>query len=178
MIFRGSLRHSVTEAHSPTTVHAAVNEVKPSGPCSPATPRGMLQIVQDNRRLRAPTWSPKHRTALHRNSHLLNTHHYQLTTASCIAAHQCSALVLTKKRRRRGRLARHLHHHRPGPRPTHPTQRLIVAHLDIPIPWPETRPAATTSDQPSHDLRLGDHPLSVLPGGYRVVVPSGRLRPP
>jgi len=85
---------------------------------------------------------------------------------------------LPKKRRRSGRLARHLHHHRPGPRPTHPTQRLIVAHLDIPIPWPETRPAATTSDQPSHDLRLGDHPLSVLPGGYRVVVPSGRLRPP
>jgi hypothetical protein len=24
----------------------------------------------------------------------------------------------------------------------------------------------------------GGHPLSVLPGGYRVVVPSGRLRPP
>jgi hypothetical protein len=68
---------------------------------------------------------------------------YRLTsTASYIAAHQCSALVLTKKRRRRGRLARHLHHHRPGPRPTHPTQRLIVAHLDIPIPWPETRQEA------------------------------------
>jgi hypothetical protein len=90
MIFRGSLRHSVTEAHSPTTVHAAVNEVKPSGPCSPATPRGMLQIVQDNRRLRAPTSSPKHRTALHRNSHLLNTHHYQLTKASYLVKQRIS----------------------------------------------------------------------------------------
>jgi Domain of unknown function (DUF4277)/Transposase DDE domain len=29
-----------------------------------------------------------------------------------------------------------------------PTQRLILAHLDIPLPWPETRPATTTSDQP------------------------------
>ncbi len=28
-----------------------------------------------------------------------------------------------------------------------PTQRLILAHLDIPLPWPETRPATTTSDQ-------------------------------
>lgn len=28
-----------------------------------------------------------------------------------------------------------------------PTQRLILAHLNIPLPWPETRPATTTSDQ-------------------------------
>ena len=28
-----------------------------------------------------------------------------------------------------------------------PTQRLILAHLDIPLPWPETRPTTTTSDQ-------------------------------
>ena len=27
-----------------------------------------------------------------------------------------------------------------------PTQRLILAHLDIPLPWPETRPTTTTSD--------------------------------
>lgn len=28
-----------------------------------------------------------------------------------------------------------------------PTQRLILAHLDIPLPWPETRHPATTSNQ-------------------------------
>jgi hypothetical protein len=29
-----------------------------------------------------------------------------------------------------------------------PTQRLILAHLDIPLPWPETHSTTTTSDQP------------------------------
>jgi hypothetical protein len=55
-----------------------------------------------------------------------------------------------------------------------PVQRLILAHLDIPLPWPETKGITTTFA----DRRL-DHPLcgklGLTPfGGHRVrwLVPS------
>ncbi|MGB8504536.1 hypothetical protein, partial [Mycobacterium sp.] len=35
-----------------------------------------------------------------------------------------------------------------------PTQRLILAHLDIPLPWPETHSATTTSKVTDLDPQL------------------------
>ena len=35
-----------------------------------------------------------------------------------------------------------------------PAQRLILAHLDIPLPWPETHSTTTTFNKPDHDPQL------------------------
>jgi hypothetical protein len=35
-----------------------------------------------------------------------------------------------------------------------PVQRLILAHLDIPLPWPETNSTTTTFNNPGHDPQL------------------------
>jgi len=76
-----SLRRSVTGPHSPTPVQTVLDEVNRSGP-------GNAKSIATE-----SAYPGGCRAALHRNSHLPNTRHYQLTIASCIVQQQKSAVL-------------------------------------------------------------------------------------